>query len=62
MSPVRFFQRLGGNGGFAGELLLFLWAKKIWWLIPMLSIFLLFALLLISASSNGVGPFIYTLF
>ncbi|MEW5960008.1 MAG: DUF5989 family protein, partial [Chloroflexota bacterium] len=44
------------------EVIQFLWARKLWWLIPMVSVLLLFGLLLIFASSSGVAPFIYTLF
>jgi hypothetical protein len=50
------------NFGVAGELLAFLWQRKLWWLIPMVTLLLLFGLLLIFASASGVGPFIYTLF
>jgi hypothetical protein len=45
-----------------GELLSFLWARKLWWLIPMITVLLLFGLLLIFASASGLAPFIYTLF
>ena len=48
--------------GIAGELLSFLWQQKMWWLIPMVTILLIFGLLVIFASASGVGPFIYTLF
>lgn len=50
------------NFGIAGQLLNFLWQRKLWWLIPMVTVLLLFGLLLIFASASGVGPFIYTLF
>jgi hypothetical protein len=50
------------NSGVVGEVIRFLWARKLWWLIPMVSVLLLFGLLLIFASSSGVAPFIYTLF
>ena len=50
------------NTGVVGEVIGFLWARKLWWLIPMVSVLLLFGLLLIFASSSGVAPFIYTLF
>ena len=50
------------NLGVVGEMLEFLWTKKMWWLIPMVTVLLLFGLLLIFASASGVGPFIYTLF
>lgn len=50
------------NVGIVGQLLNFLWQRKLWWLIPMVSVLLIFGLLLIFASASGVGPFIYTLF
>ena len=50
------------NTGVAGEIIRFLWARKLWWLIPMVSVLLLLGLLLIFASSSGIAPFIYTLF
>jgi hypothetical protein len=57
-----FFQETATNAGVVGEVLLFLWERKLWWLIPMVTVLLLFGLLLFSASSSGVAPFIYTLF
>lgn len=46
----------------AYEFLHYLWAQKLWWLIPMVLTLLLFALLLIAAQGTGVAPFVYTLF
>jgi hypothetical protein len=57
-----FLRTMTSNIGVAGELLSYLWQRKLWWLIPMVTVLLLFALLLIFASASGVGPFIYTLF
>jgi hypothetical protein len=34
----------------------------LYWLIPMVTVLLLFALLLVFATTSGVAPFIYTLF
>lgn len=58
----KFFRSMGSNFGVVGELLSFLWQRKLWWLIPMVVVLLLFGLLLVFASSSGIGPFIYTLF
>jgi hypothetical protein len=58
----KFFRSMSLNFGIAGQLLNFLWQRKLWWLIPMVAVLLLFGLLLIFASASGVGPFIYTLF
>jgi hypothetical protein len=45
-----------------GELLKFLWQRKLWWLIPMVSVLLVLGLLLVFATASGIGPFVYTLF
>lgn len=58
----KFFRSMSSNLGVVGELLGFLWEQKLWWLIPMVSVLLIFGLLLIFASASGIGPFIYTLF
>lgn len=46
----------------AGELLAFLWAVKLWWLIPMVGSLLLIGALIILAHSSAIAPFIYALF
>jgi hypothetical protein len=45
-----------------GDLLLFFWRNKWWWITPML--LMLFGLggLIVFAKSSAVAPFIYTLF
>ena len=48
--------------GIVGELFSFLWKRKLWWLMPMLVVIVLFAVLLIFAQGSAVAPFIYTLF
>ena len=48
--------------GVAGELLAFLWHRKMWWMMPMVMVLLLMGLLIGFGSASGVGPFIYTLF
>ncbi len=45
-----------------GELFHLLWSRKLWWLIPMLVVMLLFVVLIVLGSAPGIGPFIYTLF
>jgi uncharacterized membrane protein len=45
-----------------GEIVAFLWRRKLWWLIPMVLVLMMFGLLMIFATVTGVGPFIYTLF
>lgn len=53
---------LRGILGTVGELFRFLWARRLWWLVPMVVMLLLFAVLIVLGSVAGVGPFIYTLF
>lgn len=48
--------------GILGELFSFLWAAKMWWLIPMIIALIAFALLIVVGSASGGGPLIYTLF
>ncbi|KAB2906169.1 MAG: hypothetical protein KJ064_11590 [Anaerolineae bacterium] len=48
--------------GVVGELLVFLWRAKMWWLIPMVVALLLFAILIVVANAGPAGPMIYTLF
>lgn len=52
----------GRKLGIIRELMGFLWERKLWWLMPMVLILLVFGLLLIFAQSSAVAPFIYTLF
>jgi hypothetical protein len=48
--------------GTIGELLRFLWRRKLWWLMPFVVTLLLLAVLLVVGEVTGVAPFIYTLF
>ncbi len=53
-----FFMRLG----VLGELLAFLWKRKLYWMLPMVITLLVFALLIMLGGSSPLSPFIYTLF
>jgi hypothetical protein len=57
-----FLRKMAINMGVFGEILIFLWQRKLWWMIPMVVVLLSFGMLLMFASASGVGPFIYTLF
>ena len=59
---VQFFKNMLNNLGVIGEVLRFLWARRLWWLIPMVVTLLAIAFLFIFASASGLGPLIYTLF
>ena len=59
---MKILSEITGRIGIAGELIEFLWARKLWWLIPLVSMLLLLGMLIVFGSASGVGPFIYTLF
>jgi hypothetical protein len=59
---MQVIKKLISRLGIMGELLVFLWECKLWWLIPMVVMLLLFGLLLIFTQMSSIAPFIYTLF
>ncbi len=48
--------------GIAGEVLSFFAQHKRWWLLPVVSVVLLSAFLIILAQTSALAPFIYSLF
>lgn len=46
----------------ARELVQFFWQRKLWWMIPMVSVLLLIGLLIVFTQGSAIAPFIYTLF
>ena len=44
------------------ELMAFLWKEKMWWMVPMIFIMLVFVAIIVLGNSSSMGPFIYTLF
>ena len=59
---MKFGQGIRQRFGIAGELMGFLWQRRLWWLIPMVFVLLVFGGLMVTAQSSALGPFIYTLF
>ena len=55
-------QRAQARVTIVGELLAYLWRRKLWWMIPMVTILALFGLLLVFTQGSALAPFIYTLF
>lgn len=55
-------ERFVSRMGILGELLQFLWKRKLWWMIPMIVMLILFVVLLVAAQGSAIAPFIYTLF
>ena len=59
---IRQIQGITSRLGIISELFAFLWKRKLWWLIPMVVLLVVFTLLLVFAQASGLGPFIYSLF
>ena len=57
-----FIRSMSSNVSVVAEMMAFLWQRKLWWLIPVVSVLLVFGLVLVFASTSGLGPFIYPLF
>ena len=51
-----------GGAGTIRELFRFLWARRLWWMMPFVVTLLLVAVLLLVGQATGIAPFIYTLF
>jgi hypothetical protein len=45
-----------------GQLFQLIWEKKAWWLVPMVSVFLVLGMLLFMTAGSALSPFIYALF
>lgn len=59
---MRFLKSFFSRSTEAGDLMVFLWKAKLWFLIPFVVVLIVFGLVLIFAQASGVSPFIYTLF
>ncbi len=59
---MKTIRRAGARVSIVGELLAYLWRRKLWWMIPMVTILALFGLLLVFTQGSALAPFIYTLF
>jgi hypothetical protein len=46
----------------ATELVSFLWAERLWWVIPIVVMLLVLGGVIVLAQSSAIAPFIYTLF
>ena len=52
----------GARVGLVGEMLGYLAKRRLWFIIPMGAVLLLFGLLIVLAQATAIGPLIYTLF
>jgi hypothetical protein len=48
--------------GVAAELTVFLWRRRLWWMIPLVVLLLAFGLIMVFAQGSALSPFIYTIF
>ncbi|NCO32613.1 MAG: hypothetical protein AUJ92_14840 [Armatimonadetes bacterium CG2_30_59_28] len=58
---MKFIERTRTKLGIIGELFRFLMARKLWWMIPLIVVLILFGVLIILAQSSAIAPFIYPL-
>ncbi len=49
------------KAGIVGELLSFLWQRKLWWIMPLAILLVLLGLLIIFAQTSAVAPWLYPL-
>jgi hypothetical protein len=59
---MQLWRGLFGRLGIASELLQFFWERKLWWMLPMVFLLLIFGFLILFAQTSAIAPFIYTLF
>ncbi len=59
---MRWLRQLANRCAILTELVRFLWTERLWWLIPMVAILVVFAALFLLAQSAPIAPFVYTLF
>ncbi len=50
------------KSGTVKQIFQLLWEKKAWWLVPMVSVFLLLGVLIVMTQGSALSPFIYALF
>jgi hypothetical protein len=62
MKIKNWLRKLTTRSSTVGEFFVFLWRNKLWWITPMILIFLLLGLLVVFTQSTAVVPFIYALF
>ena len=59
---MSYIQHVIARLGIIGELLAFFWERKLWWMIPMVMVLMLFGVLIVFTQGTALAPFVYTLF
>lgn len=62
MAEMRVMRCIDASRRTAGEIAVFLWRRKIWWMIPLATVLLAFGIAIVVGGSTDAGPFVYTLF
>ena len=57
-----FLKKIAARFSILKELFSFLWANKLWWMMPIIIIFVLLGLVIWLTQSSAVVPYIYALF
>lgn len=50
------------KSGTVKQIFQLIWERKAWWLVPMVLVFLIVGLLIVTTAGNPLSPFIYALF
>ncbi len=59
---MKFLKKMLARFGIARELLDYFWKNKLWWLIPLLVVIVVFSAFIILTHMSPLAPFIYVLF
>ena len=58
----KFFLPIQTKLSIIAEFFNFLWARRLWWMIPMFAVLLLLGTLMLLTHGSAIAPFIYPLF
>ncbi len=58
----KFFGPIRTKLSIIGEFFNFLWARRLWWMIPMFTALLLLGIVMLLTHGSAIAPFIYPLF
>lgn len=59
---MNFLRRMLSRSFIVKDLLVFLWERKLWWLIPLLGVLVVMGILVFFVQSSATVPFVYVLF
>lgn len=62
MHMSKWLHKAESRANTVGELMVFLWENRLWWVIPFVIMLLLVGILVVFAQTSPVAPFMYALF